>query len=84
MRYTRHAHARTQQRGIPGELVDLIMNEGSYQRERQGIFRVKISNRDYMQCVQRFKANNQIQLLEKAKNRTLIVDFYSNSLITAY
>lgn len=66
MGYSKHAIARAQQRGIPLELVDLIIEYGSLMYRRDNAVAYMISRRQANIIVQKTKAF--LQRIEKASS----------------
>ena len=80
MDISRHAIARGQQRGIPKDLIDLIMEFGTPQRKPGGAIEYSVRKKDKNRIIEHLK--HLINRLDKIENKgVLIID---NEVITVY
>ncbi len=80
MDISRHATARGQQRGIPKDLIDLIMEFGTPQRKPGGAIEYSVRKKDKNRIIGHLK--HLINRLDKIANKgVLIID---NEVITVY
>lgn len=80
MDISRHATARSQQRGIPKDLFDLIMEFGTAKRKPGGAVEYSVGKKDKNRMIHHLK--NLISQFEKIdKKAVLIID---NQVITVY
>lgn len=75
MRLTKHAAKRVQQRGIPVDLLLLIVLFGDVVAEDKDGIRLQILDKTRSKI---------IQLLDKCKEKVIITDKIYESIITAY
>jgi len=81
MELTKHAKKRKRQRGFSKFSLNLIMNFGREQRAPGGAIKVFLGNREYQKAIGEFK--KIIQLMDKAKGGTMIIDDKDN-ILTVY
>lgn len=82
MQLSYHAAVRGQQRGIPEEMVHMLLLYGSTEQKTGGALEYRIRKRDRSRIVNRLK--HTIQLLEKAKNKAVLVSDDGDTIITVY
>lgn len=80
MEKTCHALRRMQQRGLNDSILEVIVNGGQYERAPGGATRVFFGNKEYQHTIGVLK--KIIQLLDKAKGGTLIIN--QDRIITIY
>lgn len=82
MKYTKHLDARVQQRGIPYEAVQLVLDHSSKPERRPGnATAYRLQGSDYHRLRQRLK--QELHLLERAKD-VIVVEGEDGTLITTY
>ncbi len=82
MQFSNHAIARGQQRGISAHIVDLIIRNGQPGRKEGNALEYKIKNRDLARLISNHK--HEIHLLEKARNKAVLVSDEGDWVITVY
>lgn len=80
MDISRHATARSQQRGIPKDLVDLIMQFGIPQRKPGGALEYSVHKKDRNRMMIHLK--HLINRLDKISNKAVLV--INDQVITVY
>lgn len=80
MVHTRHAKERSQERGIPVSVVDLIVEYGTPQPQPDGTCKYVLQSQDKKAAASQLR--QQLQHLENATGKEVIVG--SNEVITAY
>jgi len=80
MDISRHAIARSQQRGIPKDLVDLIMQFGTPQRKPGGALEYSVHKKDRNRMMIHLK--HLINRLDKISNKAVLV--INDQVITVY
>lgn len=75
MTITKHANKRCKQRGITINLLDFIYHFGIGIEEDSEAIKIQITNKIRSQI---------ISLLDKSKNKILVVDKNQGTIITAY
>lgn len=80
MSISKHAKIRCQQRGIPNDEIDLIIQYGTQKNKVGGAIEYGVKKKDKNKIIQKLK--RLINKLDKIQNkRVLVVD---NSIITVY
>ena len=82
MQLSYHAEVRGQQRGIPDEMMEVLFLYGSPEQKIGGALKYHIRKRDHERIVKTLK--HTIQLLDKAKNKAMIVSEDGCTVITVY
>lgn len=82
MEWSQHARARSRQRSIPEECVDLILKYGTARRRSGRTFEVQIKRRDKDRIIQKLK--KMIDLVEKSSRKAVLVDGQMKTIITLY
>jgi hypothetical protein len=77
---TGHARKRKQQRGFSSLSIEIIRNFGRIENAPGGVAKVFLGRKECQQACREFK--RAIQLLDKSKGGTLIID--GDYLITLY
>jgi hypothetical protein len=80
MNISRHATARCQQRGIPKNLVDLIMEFGTPNSKPGGAIEYSVHKKDKNRMIIHLK--HLINSLDKVTNKAVLV--IENQVITVY
>lgn len=80
MDISRHATARSQQRGIPKDLVDLIIEFGTPQRKPGGAVEYSVRKKDRNRMMIHLK--HLFNRLEKISNKAVLV--IDDQVITVY
>lgn len=80
-RMTRHAEARIQQRGIRRESIDLVLHDSDIEvHAGDGLMSLQLSRRRLAQLAESGVPAN---VRENAQNVVLLVDYATQSLVTA-
>ncbi len=82
MKFSNHAIIRSKQRGIPTILMDLILKYGTEVNKPGGAIELVLTKKDRDELISSIK--NVMHLVEKTKNKAILVDSDMNSVITAY
>ncbi len=77
---TNHANIRSQQRGFTPFIIETILECGELADAPGGVIKIHLGNKEYQQAISQCK--RFIQLLDKAKGGSLIVD--GDQVITLY
>jgi len=80
MDISKHATARSQQRGIPKDLVDLIMEFGTPQRKPGGAIEYSVRKKDKNRIIGHLKY--LINRLDKTTNKGVLI--MDDQVITVY
>ena len=80
MELTRHAEKRKNQRGFSKFTIDIILKNGCMRPAPGGTKQIFFGKKEHQQVVSELK--RAIQLLDRAKNGSLIID--NESVITIY
>ncbi|HQB08205.1 MAG TPA: hypothetical protein PK712_10115 [Rectinema sp.] len=80
MKLTGHAEARKKQRGFSDAILQIIEENGVYERAPGGAVKIFFGKREHRMVVERLK--RFIQLADKAKGGTIILD--NNKVLTVY
>lgn len=80
MNYTRHARSRSQKRGIPGSVIDVVLAYGTPQVQEDGTEKVEMYTQDKERAIRQLRRN--LQALEKTSGVTVVTD--GNAIITVY
>jgi len=81
MKLSKHAKIRSQQRGIPKKLINMVIIHGEPERGPGGARIYMLNKKNKNQIITRMKQN--IQVLEKAANVKVVVSD-DEHVITAY
>ena len=77
---SKHATVRSQQRGIPSQLVDMILKFGTPQRKPGSALEYKLTKRDKTEIIMRLK--RFIQVLDKVTGKAVLV--VDDDIVTVY
>ena len=80
MRLTSHAKKRARQRGFSNLSLDIIQECGRTERAPGGAVKIFFGKKEHQKAVGEFK--KAIQLLDKAKGGTMIID--NEDVLTVY
>lgn len=80
MQTSQHAIVRSQQRGFPSQLIDLILDFGTPERKPGNALEYKLTRRDRNKVRTRLK--RQIQDLDKVDGKAVLV--IGNTIATVY
>lgn len=78
---TKHAEQRLQQRSIPDRVVHILLELGDFKAVPGGLLSMQLTNRARHKLIS--DAKRLIQLIEKTKNKTIIIST-DNHIITGY
>lgn len=81
MRYSRHASIRSQQRGIPTSVIELIVEYGTAKPQSDGTCVFELRPRDKKAAVQQFRQS--LQHLESASGKKVVVGG-ENTVVTVF
>ena len=76
-----HADIRSQQRGIPPKIIDLIITFGIKTRKPGGVWEYTITKKKKQKVTRELK--QLLQLFDKSSNKSVIVS-NDNTIITTY
>ena len=82
MKFSKHAHERSQQRGIPEELALVILLLGKERELSGGAKEFSLQKRDIPNVVSTLK--RVMDVLHKAVGKSIVVDNDEETLITMY
>ncbi|HOP48338.1 MAG TPA: DUF4258 domain-containing protein [Desulfobacteraceae bacterium] len=82
MHLTKHAIFRSQQRGIPKDYIEMIMEYGTPTRKPGNAIEYKINKRHKNEIIRYYK--NKIDLVEKCAKKAILLDASQNTVITVY
>jgi len=82
MELSRHAEVRSQQRSIPRDYIEMIMEFGTPTRKPGNALEYKIHKRDRQQAISRLK--RLINTIDKCQKKAVLVDRNLNQVITVY
>ena len=82
MELSKHAIRRSQQRGIPRNYADIIVEFGTAKRKPGNVFEYRLPKRKVDQIIKQFK--NFIQSLDKCTGKGVLVDSSAGEIITVY
>jgi len=82
MNLTRHAEKRFQQRGFKKPYLDLLLKYGKISRKPGDVMEVKITKKEISRITQ--ELNRLIRQLSNIKNKAILIDPDTNTIITAY
>ena len=80
MNFSKHAIARSQQRGIPKNVIDLIMEFGTPQLKTGGAIEFIVLKKDKKRIITHLK--RLINLIDKTKNKAVLIN--NKHVITVY
>jgi hypothetical protein len=81
MNLSKHAIARSKQRGINCDLIELILEQGSEERRPGGAVEVRINKRDRTRMVADLK--RRIRMIERAAGKAILMA-NDGKIITVY
>jgi hypothetical protein len=81
MKLSKHAKIRSQQRGIPSKLINMVIDHGKPERGKGGAQIYLITKKDKNEIITQLKQD--IQVLEKSLNIKVVVSA-DGEIITAY
>ena len=82
MNLSAHASIRCQQRAIPKDYIELIMEYGTPTRRPGNAFEYKIHNKNKNEMIKDLK--QLIHLVEKCAKKAVLVDANQDTVITVY
>jgi hypothetical protein len=82
MKTSKHASERLQQRGIPKDYIDLILQYGTSIRKPGNALEYRLHKKDKDRIVKQYK--HLIQLLDKCTTKAVVVDSNMNEIVTVY
>jgi hypothetical protein len=80
--FTKHALKRCQQRAIPHELCELILNFGDYRYDKHGA-RIWFVTKQSLERIEREVGAENVKRLERKKNIFLVEALDTGAVITA-
>ena len=80
MTLTKHARKRGRQRGFSRQIIDIVLEKGRPQFAPGGATKVFLGEKESQAVITELK--RAIQIMDKAKNSTLIID--GNVILTLY
>jgi hypothetical protein len=82
MRLSKHASVRSRQRGFPVDCISLIINFGTPIRRPGDALEYRLRKKDKVKVINYYK--HQIQLLDKAAEKAVLVSGDTAEIITVY
>jgi hypothetical protein len=82
MQFSRHAITRSQQRSISTQIADLVVLFGQPRQKRGNAFEYTLKEKEAVKLISELK--HAIQLLEKARNKAVLVSGEGDTVITMY
>ena len=82
MEMSNHAIKRSQQRGIPRNVRNAIIEFGTAKRKPGNVIEYRLHKKMKGQIIQQYK--QLIQSLDKCNNKGVLVDLNARKIITAY
>lgn len=82
MKASRHAGIRAQQRGIPHDCIDLIMQFGSPEKRPGNALEYRLTKRGVREAVNHLK--HLIQQIDKAARKAVLVSEDADYIVTVY
>jgi len=82
MDFTKHAMTRGQQRGIPREVIEMILRYGEPARKGDGMVEYRIKNRDRSIIIGDLK--KVISFFERSEKKAVLVADDTGEVVTAY
>ena len=82
MEFTKHAQIRSNQRAIPKEAIDVILNDGNSQKVLGPAIEYHLNKRAIDLKIHQLKS--EIKLMEKLKKAKVVVSNDDNIVITVY
>ena len=82
MELSNHAIKRMKQRGFLKDHIELILEHGKAKRKPGDVLEIKLHKKDINQVIQCLKKT--IQMLSKCKNKAILIDGSSETIITTY
>ena len=81
MKLSKHAQIRSQQRGIPSKLINIVIDHGKPEQGKGGAQVYRITKKDKNEIITQLKQN--IQIFEKSSNINVVVSA-DGEIITAH
>ncbi len=82
LKLSKHAIARSNQRGIPQCLIPIILEFGTEKNKPAGAIEVLLTKKNKNKLIGRLKSF--IQVIEKTKNKAIVLDSTFDKVITLY
>ena len=82
MARSKHSEIRSQQRGIPFEMMDVILEHGVKSRRPGGVWEYRITKKGKNETIRRLK--HQINLVEKSTGKAVLLANDDRTVITVY
>lgn len=82
MNMSKHATSRSQQRAIPADCIDLIMNHGTPTKKPGNAWEYTLRKKDKEKLFKHYK--RMIHLVEKAAEAAVLVADDNNKIVTVY
>lgn len=82
MKMSRHAIVRSKQRGIPSDLIDIILQFGTPVKRPGNVLEIQINKKDKNKIIKRLKW--LIHSVEKCANKAILADISLKEIVTVY
>jgi hypothetical protein len=82
MKTSKHASERLQQRGIPKDYIDMILQYGTSVRKPGNALEYRLYKKDKDKIVKHYK--HLIHLLDKCTTKAVVVDSNMEEIVTVY
>ena len=82
MNMSKHATTRSQQRAIPADCIDLIINHGTPTKKPGNAWEYALRKKDKQELIKHHK--RMIQLVEKAAETAVLVADDNDEIVTVY
>jgi len=82
LKLSKHAIARSNQRGIPQCLIPIIMEFGTEKNKPAGAVELLLTKKNKNKLIGRLKSF--IQVIERTKNKVIVLDSTLDKVITVY
>lgn len=82
MQLSEHAKIRSQQRVIPNDYIEMILEYGTYIKKPGSALEIKIKKKDKENIIKHLK--RLIYLIEKCSKKGLLIDENMKTILTLY
>lgn len=82
MQVSKHAIVRSKQRGIPSELIKLIVDFGVAEKKPGDTLEYRLRKKDKEKLIKYYK--RKIQLLDNINSKAVLVNSNTDEIITVY
>ena len=82
MKMSRHALVRSKQKGIPSDLIDIILQFGTPVKRPGNVLEIQIKKKDKNEIIKHLKW--LIHSVEKGANKAILADISLKEIVTVY